>query len=423
MPTHPSCPAVTTSRRVRWPALALLLGCALSCHRSEAAVVGITDTGSTTIDGEAIFPHGFYVEERYDLAKIQNQVRTIGQAGFNLAYIQPDADYVSDAVFAEAQSRGLYLIYCPALRPRLTGNVAAMHPVIGSVKGKPALLGYSLGDDVNDSQNYPWYPRTIAVLSTLYADVSSYDPAHLNYVALGGGAWGGATFTAKRFDAPANEVYPINGGSPISLVYSDTANLVAKAAPWRQSPWTVVQTFNWAQNPDQRMPTPGEYYNMLYQAIAAGAKGIIYYSYQAGSATLPQVAPALWSEATRAAVEIRRLAPYLTKGRMSRQTLGTGLFATTWTHDDSVLVVVAHAGDYRSYAAPTRNPAAHPPRNPADTRTASIDLPTGTVGPATSPFSGRPTGMTVTGGKLTGTIRLLEVQVYLLSNPRHVAPV
>jgi hypothetical protein len=145
---------------------------------------------------------------------------------------------------------------------------------------------------------------------------------------------------------------------------------------------------------------------MLYQAIAAGAKGIMHYSFRTGAGTLAQAAPALWAETGRTAAEIARITPYLTAGRMIRHGLGNGLVATTWTYRDSVLVLIVHVGGYRSHADPARNPA--------DPRAISVALPAGTVGPVTSAFVGRPCTLTYADGRLGGTLDLLAVQACIL---------
>ncbi|MDD5674362.1 MAG: hypothetical protein PHC61_09370, partial [Chitinivibrionales bacterium] len=359
----------------------------------------------TRIDGKPFFAHGFFVEA--DTPAMANQVRTIGEAGFNLAFVlQRWFNGACDAAFTEAQNHGVNLIYAPSLNPSMG---VPYHTIIDGVKNKPALFGYAICDDMHDAMQAGGYPSTVDDVKALYDDFTIYDPNHLTFVALGAGSWDNLCFSQKRFNVPAAEIYPVNGGSPINLVYSTTVQEVSLAAQWRQSPWVCVQTFNWATNANQRMPTPAEYYNMLYQSITAGAKGIIYYTFKTGSTTLASTDTNLWNETKKAALEITRISSFLTSGKMTATILGTGLYAATWTYNDSALAIVVNAGNYCSYLDTSLNAA--------DTRTVSISLPAGVVGPANSLFPGRPSGMTYSNGKLTGSINLLGVHIYVLRMP------
>jgi hypothetical protein len=68
--------------------------------------------------------------------------------------------------------------------------------------------------------------------------------------------------------------------------------------------------------------------------------------------------------------------------------------------------MIVHAGHYGT----TLDPA----QNGTDTRSVNLTLPTGTVGPAQAVFTGRPAGMSFTNGKLSGSIKLLDVHCYVL---------
>src|SRR5207244_947641 len=119
--------------------------------------------------------------------------------------------------------------------------------------------------------------------------------------------------TDKRTDTYGLETYPVNGGSPLSLVYTSISQAVQAAAKFQQSPYANLQTFNWAQNSTQRAPTFAEYYNMAYQAIVAGAKGIINYPFYDSTTYLPNYTE-LWAGLQTMPAEINQLQDFFLNG-------------------------------------------------------------------------------------------------------------
>ena len=148
---------------------------------------------------------------------------------------------------------------------------------------------------------------------------------------------------------------------------------------------------------------------MLYQAIAAGSKGVLLYSYHNGNVGADSDVN-LWNGIKSTVPEIEKIKDFLTDGIFSRSELGQGLYASTWTYQGKCLVIVVHAGDYRSHF----NPA----QNAADRRKVSLTLPAGVSGTLRPAFTARPTGMNLINGKLEGDIDLLDVHAYIIeANP------
>lgn len=266
-------------------------------------------------------------------------------------------------------------------------------------------MGYNIADDMQDS-GMVGYPSNVGDVQELHDDLKSYDTKHITVVAFGGSSGQTNVFARRRFDASAEEIYPVNGGSEINLVYKSALGVVKNCEIWKQSPWVALQTFNWAENANQRMPTFGEYYNMLYQSIVAGAKGLLLYSYHVGNNGCDSD-PLLWNGIKNTPVEIDKISTFLTDGKLTRTELGIGLYAATWENNNQILAIVVNAGKYKSYFNPNNNLA--------DTRNVSLSLPPDIVTNAVPAFANRPATMSLVNGKLEGKIKLLEVQAYIFN--------
>ena len=362
--------------------------------------VAIRSDGVVQINGNSFFPYGFYTDEKDNKQAIYNHVSITGKAGFNVIHLESNDNDPLNSIFTEAAANKQYVIYGPAKYIGLQD----LHAVYDKIKHQPALLGYNIGDDVNDGPMYG-YPSDVSDVKQLHDDLKIYDPKHITMVALGGSGGQTEVFNARRFDASAQEIYPINGGSPINLVYRSSLEVVKNSLKWNQSPWGALQTFSWDGNPEQRMPNFKEYYNMLYQSIVAGVKGVLLYSYHVENEGVDSDIN-LWNGIKLTVPEINKIKNFLTEGKITKTELGTGLYAATWEYQNQVLAIVVHAGDYKSYL----NPAT----NPVDSRRVSLALPSGTLGKLQSAFTNRPTGMSVIKGKLEGSIDLLDVHAYII---------
>ncbi len=70
--------------------------------------------GFVRLDGERFFPYGFYLEEERDFQDLQKNVATIGEAGFNVAFVEPNDNARISEVFDEADRQQVKLIYTPS---------------------------------------------------------------------------------------------------------------------------------------------------------------------------------------------------------------------------------------------------------------------------------------------------------------------
>jgi hypothetical protein len=168
-----------------------------------------------------------------------------------------------------------------------------------------------------------------------------------------------------------------------------------------------VQSFNWhniAGN-GNRFPTAAEGRNMTYQALAAGAKGVIYYAFFDASTRLPTSAPALWAELKSLVPEVNVLAPAVLSGQMTRVLADAAgdRFASYWIYQGRVYVIVINTSATTAKAF-------------------SLPMPAGFAGSARPLFSGRPSGMTYSNGLLAGTVQPLHVHAYVLGDADVVPP-
>lgn len=353
--------------------------------------------------GASFFAFGFYTDN-HETAAIKADIATVGAGGFNLMFVEPyDLSAIAEILDAAANYPALRMIWDP-IKGAAGGNLPQIYNLIPTTRQKTALFSYALADDVHSGSPLSGWPASLDDVKMLNDAFHMRDLDHPTFVALGNGP--NTVFDVQRFDISGQEIYPVNGGSPIRLVYESTLSCVTQAAQYTLSPWTLPQTSQLAGGDEKREPTAAEYRNMLYQSIAAGAKGIANYSFSIGG-PLNTRSPAVWAEAVADATELRTIAPFLTDGKLTRQDLGDGLYASIWEREHSLLVVVVHAGHYGT----TKNPNDNAP----DTRTVNIALPPGIAGAATPAFAGRSAGMTIVDGKLKGSIELLGVHAYTIA--------
>jgi hypothetical protein len=132
---------------------------------------------------------------------------------------------------------------------------------------------------------------------------------------------------------------------------------------------------------------------MTYLALLAGVKGIIYYTY-ADSGFKVIEHPELWAAMQTLPPEIQALRPLLLDGQEAQIDTGRAdVFAGAWTLGPRVVVCVVNTSD-------------------KEARPVSLPLPPAAKGAARPMFANRPASLTVQGGKLSGSVGPLEVQVY-----------
>jgi len=366
-----------------------------SCPAAVAAPVTLTPKnqrivetrvdGTTMIDNKPFFPFGFYhVSWESTAQERKSALRDIAAAGFNT--IHASATNLDDygEFLDEAERLGVYVL--------TEQNSIGLLNLINAFKRKPAVLGWSMADDV---ENGKW---SVDDLFKSYQQAKTADPNHITYIS-------GYSNKLKQFancsDVIARQSYPIKLRSPEELpaTYSHISNAREAAASFKRSTYANLQTYNWESHPSKKYdgsqaPTFQEVRNMTYQALLAGTKGILYYTYHDPSWHLPDH-PDLWEGVKSLVPELKSISPLLLDGEFQKiDTKMSNIVAGIWRRENQAVAVVVNS----NYGKP---------------REVALELPIA-VREARSMFQNRPAGMAVKEGKLFGSIDPLDVHVYRL---------
>jgi hypothetical protein len=292
-------------------------------------------------------------------AKRLADLEQIRAGGFNLMRIYlrypPDMDLngVDTQFLNQALSEPNHPVYvCDTLYDPTEDPTQAWRTIVGHYKAHPALYAWGTYDDVdcrwanwdNDPNDPAWCytdpncldpntPHAPAAVNDTNGEVKQADLADpndpasaLNYTSLAGGAYldlFAAYDTCDNVDWVSNSFFPIpwadirGVNERLNVVIDDfpTHPVVAFVQTWRDACGGLHDP-NDPNSPLGRLPTPEEARNMTYQALVAGAAGIVYYAFNEyvdgatcvdlGDLNDPEVA-ALWGELTALAGEINRL--------------------------------------------------------------------------------------------------------------------
>ncbi len=348
--------------------------------------VKIRADGTTMVNAKPFFPFGLYQaswESQED--NPIDHIREIAAAGFNIVHASAIQVDNYEKFLDEANRLGVYVISRPDF------NILTL---VNAFKHKPAVLGWNLADDVDNGK------RTPEQVLKSHAQVKAADPNHVTYVT---GYTNQIGDFANCSDILAIQTYPVREGKQnLDTTYSKVSIAREAAAKYNKAVYVNVQAFDWATaEPDKyknpHPPTADEVRNMTYQAILAGAKGIIYYSYHYrgyGGWHLPDN-PELWEGMKSLVPEIKQLSPMLLDGSLTKiNTRTRDIFAGIWELKGQALAAVINT----SYDRPQE---------------VTIALPAG-LQSAQPMFPNRPAGMFVKDGKLFGLIKPLEVHIYKL---------
>ena len=350
---------------------------------------------TTVVAGKPFFPFGFYHVSWDSTAEQRiNALHGIAAAGFNTihASIKSHDDFNEYGKFLdEAAQLGVHVISEFGV-DRVTA--------VKKFKGKSAVLGWNIGDDASSHES-------ANKLLQIHHQIKAADPNHLTYTSV---AFNLDIFRVKNSyldyahvaDLIGGQSYPIGLPLPLNNVY-DVFNIACAEANKHNRPVIAnLQTFRWAEtswkrlNVNRRWPTPDEVYNMTYQALLAGVKGIIFYTYYDSENQITEKQN-LWNAVKSMAVEIKKLSPIFLNGKLIKFNTGVpDLLAGTWRYQEHLYVMVINT----SY----------------DTKTVSIQLPTPSDGKAKPMFPDRPSGMVIKEGKLSGSISPLNVHIYSLGS-------
>lgn len=341
--------------------------------------------GTATINGKPFFPFGFYHVSWASTAEVRlNHLREIAAAGFNTIHpsfkrFEKFEDY--EKFLDEADRLGIYVLTEFELVPTVDPI-----QVVNKFKDKPVILGWSIADDV-DSNKDGFTPQQIL---DLHCKFKAADPDRITYIS-GSKEKKIANFI-NTADAIGVQAYPVGEKLPLNWV-KHMISIARNAAPKNRLIIGNVQSFRWYHE-KAKVPTFEEIRNMTYQAILAGAKGIIYYTYYDAKWSL-QEHPDLWRGMKSLVPEMQAISSFLLEGDLKAIDPGVkNLLAGIWVHQNQSLAVVINTSYDR-----IANVAIKLPKNVKEARPM---------------FPHLGSNMSVKNGQLTGSFNPLDVRVYSL---------
>ncbi len=365
--------AITTNNNLFWSSQAATI------NQSLNKTVNIVN-GITIVNGKPFFPFGFYhVSWKLKPEELIKDMRDIAAAGFNTIHASATEVNSYDRFLNEAAHLGLYVV---------SEEGIGLVNMVNSFKEKPAVLGWNIADDVDNGKLVP------QEVLKFHQQVKLNDPNHITYIS-------GYSNKIKEFascaDVIAMQSYPIgNGNDEISLTYDRISLARDAVSPDKKAVYANVQAFAW-QNTKKgeshpiRVPTFDEVRNMTYQALLAGAKGIIYYTYHDGDWHLPSY-PALWAGMKTLVPEIKAISSLVLNGQLNKIDVGVEkVIAGMWRERNQSLIVIIN----RSY----------------EPRRVSIAIP-GIFSQIKPIFDNRPATLVLNANRLSGFLTPLDVEVY-----------
>jgi hypothetical protein len=350
---------------------------------TKSAKVNIKADGTTLVNERPFFPFGFYHVSWQATAEARIQaLEEIGLAGFNT--IHASATNMNDygEFLDRAEKLGVYVV--------TEQNVGLLN-LINAFKHKPAVLGWNIADDVDNGKLVP------QEVLKFHQQAKLADPHHITYIS-------GYSKNIKEFgncaDVVAMQSYPIGNGDDeddeISLTYDRISLARDAVSPDKKAVYANVQAFAW-QNTKKgeshpiRVPTFDEVRNMTYQALLAGAKGIIYYTYHDEDWHLSSY-PALWGRMKTLVPEIKAISSLVLNGQLNKIDVGVEkVIAGMWREGKQSLIVIIN----RSY----------------ERRGVSITIP-GNFSQIKPIFDNRPATLVLNANRLSGFLTPLDVEVY-----------
>jgi hypothetical protein len=344
-------------------------------------------------EDKPFFPRGFYID-RGTIDYYKTQVRKISNENnfniINVPYVGgSDAEWISFLDYC--YSRNIYVISQLYYEDDFLGPVKAF-------KKHPAVCGWSVADDADNGY------FSIDQLKTRHSKLKAEDPMHITDMSLTG-YYLKRREEANNFtsisDVPSYQIYPISPlpdydvtpTNALTELYKRILLYVQSASLYKKSLIVNNQLFNWAKistvtNP--RYPTAMESRNMVFAAIAAGAKGFI--SYVLSDELTAE--KDLWNETVAINKDLDSIQSILIDGTRSViNTNDSELIATSWEYQNKYYILVVNT----SYTKE---------------KSLTISVPTKYNGQMKKLFARYPSSLTYSNNKLTGTVKGTEVQLY-----------
>ena len=298
--------------------------------------------GRTIVDGKPFFPLGMFISDK-------QRKETLAEGPFNcvMSYMRPTA---ADMDWWHA--RGFKVIY--NIKDIFCGTGRSPHRIktsedevvfikekVAEIGNHPALLAWYINDEFPVS-----YLSRMAARRNL---MEKLDPEHPTW---------SVQYQIDQlreyfptFDVIGTDPYPV-ASKPLSTAAEWT--LKTRDAYFGMRPmWQVPQAFDWAayhppeQRKGDRMPTLEEMRSMTWQCIAAGANGLIYYSFTGiQKEWLPTPFEKAWKDICSIAEEVHSRIPMLISEPGPDVMVTEGLLVRTWKKGVDVWLLAVNATDH-----------------------------------------------------------------------------
>lgn len=290
------------------------------------ARVGIRADSTFTVDGKPFFLIGIYHLSAHGLppANLDECLNEVSEAGFNLihaAYIGKDYDYGAFLDRAAAKNVMVITEFTPAAAVR-------------ELAGKPAVFGWNLIDEPE------WNGQTPAQVRARYNTMREADPTHPWYTVLVEPKTVGDYLNSSDCFAHDDYIYLGKGGALGKLFLGmKSFREKVRANPYGPSPFLACVQMHRFPRMGLSLVTPLQFRNLTYQALAAGAKGIIDFAWNMpddkdGYFKIHDF-PELWAESKRMPREIKAIEAFLLDGELTNPDSGAqDVYAGHWTMKD-----------------------------------------------------------------------------------------
>lgn len=300
----------------------------------------------TYVDGKLFFPLGMFANR---LNKAELDIYRKGPFNCILPY------RMADDTFDLCRDAGVFCVpsiisYVNGVRFTRKGcetresSLKAIESYVRRYRNHPALLAWYTCDEAP--------LRNLPTMTEVHDLVNDLDPNHPVYIVLDRPEHVRQYMPA--FDVIGLDPYPIgNNRGGIETAYGWAAE--AKTGMYSFRPmWNVPQAYNWywhaarrkaaGNDPTLKFPTREEFRSMIWQSIAAGANGLIPYSFgDMRYNAKPDEFPVLWSMvceemsqiATRTDILLSEPGPEISE-------LPSGTAARTWRLKGRVFVLVCN---------------------------------------------------------------------------------
>ena len=324
---------------------------------AQTIPTSVSDDGMLLRGGQKVFPFGIYhvawIGERHGEALFQDMGR-IHRNGLGImkTALDPTSRESDLELLDGAAKRDMGImaeLYLPSLGV-----------LIDRMKDYAAIISWQIGDDFNvtKSQNY----CTPQLLKQRHALARQHDTNHVTY-ASGGSALVEWYRSFKDYhgcvDMIGIQCYPVDKKPdfPDQLVLERCFQLFkARVMELENSgivPIANLQSFSWKKK--GIFPTPAESRSMLYGALSAGVKGVLYYTFYdgkniGGNVTLDKQDPELWAEIGKQANEVRKLEAFLLHGqRRHISSHHKQVYMTIWTSQRKMALLVFNTDRKKTY--------------------------------------------------------------------------